>query len=105
VKPLETGAGPAQRIPEDDDDRNPEVGRHVSHQRSRDIMRFGIGRRQVVISIVNQPARDGSDDFPMAVNATDRELARLNSLQSVIDDRARWESTALLYGSARLTTA
>lgn len=41
----------------------------------------------------------------MAVNATDRELARLNSLQSVIEDRARWESTALLYGSARLTTA
>jgi hypothetical protein len=71
---------------------------------SRDIMRFAIGRRQLVIALEHQPAREGSDAFPMAVNASDRELARLNSLQYVMEDRARWETSALLYGAARLTT-
>lgn len=67
-------------------------------------MRFAVGRRQLVVALEHQPAREGSDEFPMAVNATDRELARLNSLQMVLEDRARWETSALLYGSARLTT-
>lgn len=68
-------------------------------------MRIAFGRRQLVVSIVNQPERLRTEDFPMAVNATDQELARLNSLQQVMEDRARWESAALLYGSVRLTTA
>lgn len=68
-------------------------------------MRIAFGRRQLVVSIVNQPVRVRSEAFPMSVNATDQELARLNSLQHVIQDRARWETTALLYGAVRLTTA
>jgi hypothetical protein len=68
-------------------------------------MRIAFGRRQLVVSIVNQPERARAEAFPMSVNATDRELARLNSLQHVMEDRARWETTALLYGAVRLTTA
>jgi hypothetical protein len=68
-------------------------------------MRIAFGRRQLVVSIVNQPARTRNVEIPMAENATDQELARLNSLQNARLDRARWESNALLYGSIRLTSA
>jgi hypothetical protein len=66
-------------------------------------MRISIGRRHLVVSVVNQPARTRADDFPMAINATDHELARLNALNSARLDRARWESTALLYGAGRMS--
>lgn len=41
----------------------------------------------------------------MAVNATDTELARLASTVNGSVDRARWETTALMYGASRLRTA
>jgi hypothetical protein len=68
-------------------------------------MRIAIGQRQLVVSLVNQPARSRTVDIPMAENATDQELAHLNALQHARLDRARWESNALLYGSIRLTSA
>jgi hypothetical protein len=68
-------------------------------------MRIAIGRRQIVVSVVNQPARVRTEEFPMAVNATDQELARLNALNNARLDRARWETAALMYGSGRLNTA
>ena len=68
-------------------------------------MRIAIGRRQLVVSVVNQPARTRSEEFPMAVQATDQELARLNTLNHARQERARWETTALMYGSHRLNTA
>lgn len=68
-------------------------------------MRIGIGRRQLVISVVNEPARIRTEDVPMAVNATDHELARLNALLNARRDRNRWETTALMYGVGRLNAA
>lgn len=41
----------------------------------------------------------------MAVNATDAELARLASTVSGAVDRARWETTAIMYGASRLRGA
>ncbi len=68
-------------------------------------MRIAIGRRQLIVSLVNQPARTRTDAFPMAVNASDQELARLNSLNHARLDRARWETTAVLHGATRLNAA
>ncbi len=68
-------------------------------------MRIAIGRRQLVVSVVNDTHHDHVDEFPMAVNASDAELARLNSTRSATVDRARWETSAILYGAARLRSA
>lgn len=68
-------------------------------------MRIAIGRRQLIVSVVNQPARTRSEEFPMAVNATDQELARLNTRNHARLERARWETSALMYGAHRLNTA
>jgi hypothetical protein len=65
-------------------------------------MRISIGRRQLIVSVVNQAGRTREDDFPMAINATDQELARLNALSSARLDRTRWETNALLFGAGRL---
>jgi hypothetical protein len=49
--------------------------------------------------------RAAIDSYPMAVNATDAELARLSTLNVVGVDRARWESAAVMYGAVRLRSA
>jgi hypothetical protein len=67
-------------------------------------MRIAIGRRQLIVSVVNQPARTRTEDFPMAVNASDQELARLNALNHARQERARWETTAVMYGAGRLNS-
>lgn len=68
-------------------------------------MRIPIGRRQLVVSVVSDSCQDEAEAFPMALNATDAELARLNSTRAASLDRARWESTAIMYGAVRLRTA
>jgi hypothetical protein len=68
-------------------------------------MRISVGRRQLVVSVVNQAARTRVEEHPGAVNATDQELARLNALNLARLDRARWEANAILYGAARLSSS
>jgi len=76
-----------------------------SDAKSREIMRISIGRRQLVVRLESVIARSADVAFPMAVNASDAELARMGSMYEVSIDRARWETTAALYGAARLRTA
>lgn len=68
-------------------------------------MRIAIGRRQLVVSVVNEPARTRTEEYPMAVNASDQELARLNARTNARLERARWETTALMYGASRLNAS
>lgn len=68
-------------------------------------MRIAVGRRQLVVSLVPRANELDVVDFPMAAEATDAELARLNVLHDIARDRARWETSALMYGAARLRTA
>lgn len=65
-------------------------------------MRFSIGRRQLVVSVESACCEDQTASFPMAVNASDAELARLNTLRNLAEDRTRWETNAILYGAVRL---
>ncbi len=67
-------------------------------------MKIGIGRKQLVISVqdVSSKRCKKAFDIPFAVDATDNELARLSATRSFTDDRARWETNALLYGAFRL---
>ena len=67
-------------------------------------MKIGIGRKQLVISMHDVSAERCKKvfDLPYAVDATDHELARLSSARGFTDDRARWETNALLYGAFRL---
>ena len=65
-------------------------------------MRIAFGRRQLVVSVENTGCEDRAETFPMAVNASDAELARLNNLRNMAQDRARWETTAIMYGAVRL---
>ena len=67
-------------------------------------MKIGIGRKQLVISVhVVSPERCKKVfDIPFALDASDAELARLSATRGFTDDRARWETNALLYGAFRL---
>ena len=67
-------------------------------------MRIGLGRRQLVVSLV-EACRDWASDYPMAVDASDKELARLNPAHAANLERARAEATALMYGVVRLRSA
>jgi len=62
-------------------------------------MKIAFGRRLLLLSFITEPPRER---FPSAIQASDSELARLNSRQEAMLDRTRWESNALLYGSVRL---
>ena len=68
-------------------------------------MRIALGRRHLVVSLVARSDQSALVDFPMAAEASDAELARLNSLQAHSHERARWETSALLYGAVRLRAA
>jgi hypothetical protein len=72
---------------------------------TRRTMRIGIGRRQLVVRIEQTCVRPAGDAYPMAVNASDAELARLGTAHVGNVDRARWETTAAMYGAVRLRTA
>lgn len=68
-------------------------------------MRIAIGRRQLVVRLESSTGRLGIECYPMAVNASDAELARLSTQNLVGVDRARWETTAVMYGAVRLRSA
>jgi hypothetical protein len=68
-------------------------------------MRIALGRRQLVVSLVARTEQSSLVEFPMAAEASDVELARLNTLRTLSQDRARWESSALMYGAVRLRAA
>ncbi|HEY7032725.1 MAG TPA: hypothetical protein VH482_15385 [Thermomicrobiales bacterium] len=64
-------------------------------------MTIAIGRRRLIFSLIVAPSCPKTIDIPMAHNATDDELARLNSTISAMEDRRRWEASAILYGGMR----
>ena len=64
-------------------------------------MMIALGRRRLILSLVTTPPQPKRTIFPMAENATDAELARLNQLAASADDRRRWEINAILYGAIR----
>ena len=65
-------------------------------------MKIGFGRRQLVVSVESICCEDQTEAYPMAVNASDAELARLSSLRNLALERSRWETTAIMYGAVRL---
>ncbi|MEA2594003.1 MAG: hypothetical protein QOF01_472 [Thermomicrobiales bacterium] len=64
-------------------------------------MTIAFGRRRLILSLIVAPPGPKLVDLPMAQNATDDELARLNSTISAMEDRRRWEASAILYGGMR----
>jgi hypothetical protein len=64
-------------------------------------MTIAFGRRRLILSLIVAPSSPKTVDVPMAQNATDGELARLNSTISAMEDRRRWEASAILYGGMR----
>ncbi|HEY7034530.1 MAG TPA: hypothetical protein VH482_24550 [Thermomicrobiales bacterium] len=61
-------------------------------------MTIAFGRRRLILSLVVVPSHAKSFEVPLAENATDRELARLNGAMRAAEDRVRWEVNAILYG-------
>jgi hypothetical protein len=64
-------------------------------------MTIAIGRRRLILSLIVAPSSPKCFDVPLAQDATDEELARLNSTISAMEDRRRWEASAILYGGMR----
>lgn len=64
-------------------------------------MTIALGRRRLIFSLINVPSIQKAIDVPSAQNATDDELAHLNSTISAFEDRRRWEASAILYGGVR----
>ncbi len=64
-------------------------------------MTIALGRRRLILSLIVAPSCPKAFDLPMAQNATDGELAHLNSLNFALEDRRRWEASAILYGGMR----
>jgi hypothetical protein len=64
-------------------------------------MTIAIGRRRLILSLIVAPSSPRAIDVPLAQNATDIELAHLNSTISAQEDRRRWEANAILYGGMR----
>jgi hypothetical protein len=64
-------------------------------------MTIAIGRRRLILSLIVAPSSPKCFDVPMAQNATDDELARLNNSVGAMEDRRRWEASAILYGGMR----
>ncbi len=64
-------------------------------------MTIAFGRRRLILSLIVAPSCPKAIDVPMAQNASDDELAHLNSTISALEDRRRWEASAILYGGMR----
>ena len=64
-------------------------------------MTIAIGRRRLIFSLIVAPSCPKEIDLPVAQNATDTELARLNNTITAMEDRRRWEASAILYGGMR----
>ena len=63
-------------------------------------MTIPIGRRRLVLSLISSPAPRRAPEIPVAVGATDAELARLGRLAPELE-REHWRAVTLLE-SARL---
>ncbi len=63
-------------------------------------MTIAFGRRRLIVSLIAAPPRKVLH-IPLAENASDDELARLNGLLAAGEDRRRWEADAVLYGGLR----
>lgn len=66
-------------------------------------MTIVFGRRRLVLSLtsVAPDAACVSSEYPMAANASDAELARLNAWQTAAFERNRFEMQAIVLGCAR----
>ncbi|HEY8446864.1 MAG TPA: hypothetical protein VIL01_07125 [Thermomicrobiales bacterium] len=64
-------------------------------------MTIVFGRRRLILTLVSTPPEPKRVAFPEAESATDAELARLGTRSVSVDDRRRWEVTAILYGGFR----
>jgi hypothetical protein len=53
------------------------------------------------LSLIVAPACPKSFDIPAAQDATDKELARINSQSIAAQNRLQWESNAILLGGIR----
>ncbi len=64
-------------------------------------MMIAIGRRRLVLSLISSPRETKRFEIPAALDASDKELVRLSSQASLLEQRRHWESTAILYGGMR----
>jgi hypothetical protein len=64
-------------------------------------MTIAFGRRRLILSLITAPVGRKSIDVPEALDATDKELARLNSQTEAAKSRLRWESNAIMMGGMR----
>ena len=64
-------------------------------------MTIPFGRRRLVVQVIPVPGGKNRPDVPAAVEASDRELAQLNSGRIRSIDLHRYEAASLLYGSPR----
>ena len=63
-------------------------------------MTISFGRRRLILTVaVAAPSQH--QDNPLALDATDAELARLARDRSVDLDRVHWEGLRLMYGGVR----
>ncbi len=63
-------------------------------------MNIPFGGRRLVFSmnLFFAPAKPAGAEFPEAVDASDRDLARLNQRAAVDADRRRWQAQAIFHG-------
>jgi hypothetical protein len=64
-------------------------------------MTIAFGRRRLILSLIVAPACPKTFDIPAAQDATDKELARINSQSIAAQNRLQWESNAILLGGIR----
>lgn len=64
-------------------------------------MTIAFGRRRLILSLIVAPACPKTIDVPEALDATDKELARINSHMEAAQTRLQWESNAILLGGLR----
>jgi hypothetical protein len=62
-------------------------------------MTLAFGRRRLILSLISAPRK--SIEIPEALDATDKELFRLNSQTAAEKHRLHWESNAILLGGMR----
>jgi hypothetical protein len=64
-------------------------------------MTIAFGGRRLFLSLISGSGGAKSVNLPATVDATDAELARLNSTINAAENRRRWEASAVLYGGMR----
>lgn len=62
------------------------------------MMNIAIGRRKLVIHMIEEQAAAIADRMPAADAGTARELSAIEARRQARFDRDRWQSSAVLYG-------